>query len=290
MRMEGQSNTVRVALALGLTVALAAGINACGSSSPTPVPTPSPSTPAPTPTPVPSPTATPVASSCPSGKGTVYTSCARHVGQFVDEVDGAISQLMRDNPALFDLADAANPRVRDSAAYYAGVVRNLQGSGFCANFDGAEVQVKESNDFSEQYDVLLSDGGVRRGAGAYRLTCAPASFPLDPEDVIDSIRVAFFGIRCLDGRNPPNNALGLLPRDCIGFVTATPKNKDNKDVPESVHGPAIDWVLRSGAEHVRVDDDKQDFNKNVTGLSKGHFSLCATVKGVEGCLHGEVVD
>jgi len=288
--MEGQSNRARLALALGLVAALAAGINACGSSSPTPVPTPSPSAPAPTPTPVPSPTATPVASACPVGKGTVYTSCARHVGQFVDEVDGAITQLMRDNPALFDLGDASNPRVRDAAAYYAGVVRNLQATGFCANFDGAEVQVKESNDFSEQYDVLLSDGGVRRGAGAYRLTCAPASFPLDPEDVIDSIRVAFFGFKCLDDRKAPNNALGLLPRDCIGFVTATPKNKDNKDVPESVHGPTIDWVLREGAEHVRVDDDKQAFNKNVTGLSKGHFTLCATVKGVEGCLHGEVID
>ena len=288
--MEGQSNRARVALALGLAAAMAAGINACGSSSPTPVPTPAASTPAPAPTPAPSPTATPVASSCPAGKGTVYTSCARHVGQFVDDVDGAIDQLIRDSPALFDLADASNPRVRDPAAYHAGVVGKLQAAGLCANFDGAEVQVKETNDFSEQYDVLLSDGGVRRGTGAYRLTCAPASFPLDPEDVIFSIRVAFYGIRCLDGRTPPNNALGLLPRECIGFVTATPKNKDNKDVPESVHGPAIDWVLSEGADHVRVDDDKQDFNKNVTGLSKGHFTLCATVKAVEGCLHGEVID
>ena len=288
--MEGKSSRAGMALALGLATAVAVSFNACGSSSPTPLPTPVPSAPVPTPTPSPSPTATPVAAACPVGKGTVYTSCARHVGQFVEEMDGAISQLMRDNPALFDLADGANPRVRDAAAYYAGVVRNLQAAGFCANFDGAEVQVKETNDFSEQYDVLLSDGGVRRGTGAYRLTCAPASFPLDPEDVIDSIRVAFYGIRCLDGRTPPNNGLGLLPRDCIGFVTATPKNKDNKDVPESVHGPVIDWVMKDGGHHVRVDDDKQDFNKNVTGLSKGHFTLCATVKGVEGCLYGEVID
>ena len=289
--MGADFTRVRVALALGGAAALSAAINACsGSSGPTPVSTPSPSAPASSPTPTPTPTATPVAAGCPVGKGTVYTSCARHVAEFVDEVDGAVSQLVRESPSLFDLGDANNPRVRDAAGYYAGVVRNLQAAGFCANFDGAEVQVKKTNHFSEQYDVLLSDGGLRRGAGAYRLTCAPANFPLDPEDVIDSVRVAFYGMRCAEGRTTPNNALGLLPIDCVGFVTATPKNKDNKDVPESVHGPKIDWVLRSGAQHVRVDDDRQDFNKNVTGLSKGHFTLCATVKGVEGCLYGEVID
>jgi hypothetical protein len=275
-----------------MAVGAAAMIYACGgANSPTPVPTPSPSAPAPTPTPSPSPTATPVAASCPLGKGSASASCARHVGQFVSDVDAAVAQALRENPALFDLGDPNNPRVRDTAGYFAAVVRNLQAAGFCANFDGAEIQVKNTNDFSEQYDVLLSDGGVRRGAGAYRLSCAPASFPLDPEDIIDSIRVAFYGIRCADGRTPPNNGLGLLPVDCIGFVTATPKNRDNKDVPAAVHGPTVDWTLKEGAEHARVDDEpNQAFNKNVTGLSKGHFTLCAEVKGVEGCLHGEVIE
>jgi len=32
-----------------------------------------------------------------------------------------------------------------------------------------------------------------------------------------------------------------------------------------------------------------DFNKDVRGLNVGEFSLCATVKGVEGCLHGFVI-
>ena len=42
-------------------------------------------------------------------------------------------------------------------------------------------------------------------------------------DVIDSVRVAFYGIRCVDGQTPPNNGLGKLPVGCSGFVTATPK-------------------------------------------------------------------
>jgi hypothetical protein len=292
--MRRDRSSLRAGWALSLVVGIVAAFQACGgSNSPTPLPTPVPSVPAPTPTPtpVPSATPTPVAANCPLGKGTASASCARHNGQFVSEIDAAVSQVMRENPGMFDMGDPANPRVRDSAAYYAAVVRSLQAAGFCANYDGAEVQVKNTNDFSEQYDVLLSDGAVRRGSGAYRLTCQPASFPLDPEDVIDSVRVAFYGIRCLDGQTKPNNGLGLLPIDCIGFVTATPKNRENRDVPAAVHGPTIAWILKEGAEHVRVDEEpNQDFNKNVTARSKGHFTLCATVKGVEGCLHGEVVD
>ena len=279
----------RARLALGLAVAVAAAINACGGSSgPTPVPTPSLSAPAPTPTPVPTPT--PGAAACTLGKGTASASCARHDGRFVSDVDAAVDLVLRDDAVLFDLGDPNNPRVRDVGGYHAAVVRNLQAAGFCAHYDGAEVQVKNTNDFSEQYDVLLSDGSVRRGTGAYRLTCQPASFPLDPEDVIDSIRVAFFGIKCPGGRTPPNNGLGRLPIDCTGFVTATPKNRDNRDVPPAVHGPTIDWFLKEGAQVVRVHDDTQIFNKTLVGLARGHFSLCATLKGVEGCLHGEVIE
>ena len=281
----------RVAGAALLALSVAAGINACGgSNSPTPVSTPTPvAIPSPTPTPTPAPTPTPVAADCPLGKGTASASCARHNGRFVDDVEAAVEQVLRERPALFDLGDPNNPRVRDSAGYYAAVLQSLRASGFCANYDGAEVQVKNTNDFSEQYDVLLSDGALRRGAGAYRLTCQPASFPLDPEDVIDSIRVAFYGIRCVDGQTVPNNALGKLPVGCTGFVTATPKNRENRDVPAAVHGPNIDWVLKDGGQYVDVFDDVQTFNKTLIGRAKGHFTLCATVKGVEGCLHGEVI-
>ena len=275
-----------------LAVVVAAGINACGgSSNPSPVTTPTPvAVPSPTPTPTPSATPTPVAADCPLGKGTASASCARHDGRFVEDVDAAVAEVLRESPALFDLGDPNNPRVRDSAGYYQAVLQRLRAAGFCANYDGAEVQVKNTNDFSEQYDVLLSDGAVRRGAGAYRLTCQPASFPLDPEDVIDSIRVAFYGIRCADGQTPPNNATGKLPIGCSGFVTATPKNRENRDVPPAVHGPNITWVLKDGGQFIDLHDDPdQDFNKTLIGRSKGHFTLCATLKGVEGCLHGEVI-
>ena len=73
-------------------------------------------------------------------------------------------------------------------------------------------------------------------------------------------------------------------------MTATPKYANGDDVPLSVHGPVIDWELESGGAFVEVRDPSfpSDFNKDLVGLQPGPFSLCATVKGVKGCLNGTV--
>jgi hypothetical protein len=107
---------------------------------------------------------------------------------------------------------------------------------------------------------------------------------------IDSIRVAFFGFKCTDGQIVPNNGWGQLPKGCTGYLTATPKKKDNTDVPQNEHGPDISWRLRAGDGIVQVlpPTFPNDFNKDLLGLKQGEFSLCATVKGVEGCLNGTV--
>jgi hypothetical protein len=39
-----------------------------------------------------------------------------------------------------------------------------------------EIGVKNSNDYSEQYDILLASGHMRRGLGSYRGVCRPAIF------------------------------------------------------------------------------------------------------------------
>jgi hypothetical protein len=42
---------------------------------------------------------------------------------------------------------------------------------------------------------------------------------------------------------------------------------------------------------VRMDDfPGVPFNKTLTAQNPGHFKLCAVVKGVRGCLDGEVKD
>jgi hypothetical protein len=282
-------------------VAAALLASGCGGGSPTSTPpvTLAPSTPTPastgTPTPIPTATSTPatIAATCPLGKGTVNTACNRTSASFLAEVDAAIDKLVADRPEIFDTRDLAGPReykVKDIDAYYAGVVRNLNAQGFCAGFDLAELQVKSSNDFNDQYDIMISQGYVRRGAGSYRSTCSPAAFPLDPEDVIAQVRVAFYGLRCLDpNRVPPRNGEGKIPVNCFGDVTASPKTKDGHDVDSRIHGEKIDWVLRQEDRYVRLDDTNITFNKTLFGLVPGHFSLCATVRGLEGCLNGEVI-
>ena len=119
---------------------------------------------------------------------------------------------------------------------------------------------------------------------------APTPTPApDPGSIYD-IRVAFFGIKCTNGKPEPNNGWKELPVGCRGYVTATPKKKDGTDVPASQHGPDIDWYMFYGEEFVRVDPPtfESDFNKDLVGLQVGGFGLCATVKGVTGCLAGKV--
>jgi hypothetical protein len=121
----------------------------------------------------------------------------------------------------------------------------------------------------------------------------PAPPPTLPPSAgsIDSIRVAFFGITCGKGNPVPNNGWKLLPKGCRGFVTATPKRRDNTDVPAAEHGPDIAWSVLYGDQFIRVEDPtfESDFNKDVIGEKVGGFGLCATVKGVTGCLAGQVV-
>lgn len=124
-----------------------------------------------------------------------------------------------------------------------------------------------------------------------RATPTPAPDPNPDKGPIDSIRVGFFGISCKNGKTAPRNGERRLPVGCTGYVTATPKDKNNIDVPLRIHGPNIAWELKWGRGTVDVKNPTfpSDFNKDLVGLKVGEFSLCATVKGVEGCLHGFVI-
>jgi hypothetical protein len=274
--------------------ALALTLGCGGSSSPT-IPPSSPSpTIAPTTAPSVAPSTPPGAASCKYGKGVVTTFCDRQVSAYAAEVDAAITLLTQQRPDIFDLTQQAGEggfKVLKPDDYYAGVITNLEAQGFCAGFDLVELQVKNSSSFSEQYDIQLASGHIRRGAGAYRATCSPPSFPLDPEDLINHVRVGFFGITCRPGITPPRNGENKLLMGCSGNVTATPKDKDGHDVDARIHGPRIDWTLTQEHPAVRMDEfPNVAFNKTLTAQQPGHFELCAIVKGVKGCLNGEVFD
>jgi hypothetical protein len=242
---------------------------------------------------LPSPSPSPAV--CTIGKGDTDAACSDGgAPELLAEVDAAIDALVLQKPEMFDRNRVVGQNgylVLDPAGLYQGVAAILQAKGLCAEWDFEALQVKNSQDRSERYDLLLSNDHIRRGAGSFRGTCTPASFPLQPSEVIARVRVAFYAIQCDDGRTPPRNGEDVLPVDCTGYVTATPKKKDETDVDKRVHGPEILWELETdGGDLVTMEDfPKVDFNKVLRGRDPGGFRLCATVQTHKGCLNGTVV-
>lgn len=108
----------------------------------------------------------------PEGPAGVFGCCRGEGTQvFADPVEQAIAQIQREQPGLF-----SGNRVLNANAYVQGVARILEQRGLCSRQGGPEdeVAVKSTNNFSEQYDILLSDGFIRNGG--YTVTCRPARF------------------------------------------------------------------------------------------------------------------
>ena len=298
--MPGRLRTLLNVAARCTLGACALAAAACGSGGSSPSPTMPPVAVAPTPTPEPPPATPDVgveASSCHLGPGTANASCSSRGSSHLHEVQGAIDRLIQRQPELFDLEDEAGEgsrqyRVRDREAYLDAIVAEIASAGFCAQrgFDRETIQVKDTNDLSEDFDVITSSSHIRRNA--YLATCRPAAFPVTAGDVIATLRVAFWDFDCDPGIVAPPLLARELPRGCDGSVTATPKDRDGADIPMSVHGPEIEWELRRGADVIEVLPDKRFPNPfNVVLRPKGpvdSFHLCATVQGVEGCLAGTV--
>lgn len=109
-----------------------------------------------------------------------YAACGRPEPRYYQHVEEAVAQMLDDHPELFDFTDFATgtdwPWVKDLIAYQEGVVGILRERGYCAFFDGEEIQMKRVNEFSEHYDVNYKDQYVRRGNGIFRSACYPAAF------------------------------------------------------------------------------------------------------------------
>ena len=102
-------------------------------------------------------------------------------GDFIPQVDAAIQKAMSQHPEIFD-----GGTILDLGRFRTYVIRNVEASGLCAEWDldrggHRELMVKSNNGFSEQYHIETSGGQVRMGLGAYRSTCYPANFPVNPQ-------------------------------------------------------------------------------------------------------------
>jgi hypothetical protein len=152
---------------------------ACGDS-PTPVapasPSPIPSAPAPAPTPTP----VPGLASCTLPPPVGTPQCARTQSTFLRDLDEAVDLLAQQQPHIFNMSEqrgGGGYKILSQGQFYLGVLHNLEAKGLCAFFAGEELQIKNSNNFDDAFDLVTGDGFVRRGEGSYRGTCVPASFP-----------------------------------------------------------------------------------------------------------------
>jgi hypothetical protein len=149
-------------------------------ATPAPTPTVAP-TAAPAPAPAPAPTpAPPASSSCslPASNPSKLT-CAKTSPQLLNKLEKAITAATQARPEYFDLNDKKCDncyRVKNEAGYFAEVQRQLAAQGACSEVGADEIDIKASNDLSEQYDILLASGYIRRGEGAYLYGCNPADF------------------------------------------------------------------------------------------------------------------
>jgi len=146
----------------------------------TPTPAPAPTI---APAPAPAPTATPAppaSSSCslpPSNPANI--SCAKTSPQLLGSLEKAITAATQAHPEYFDFNDKKCDncyKVMNEAGYFKEVVRQLSLLGVCGRPDADEIGLKATNDLSEWYDIYLSSGHIRRGAGAYMYGCNPADF------------------------------------------------------------------------------------------------------------------
>ena len=139
----------------------------------------------PSPSPSASPNATPGPESPSAGPCLLRPSnpaspvCTDDPGHLLGAVEAAVKAVTQRRPALFDFADKACDdcyRVLDVSGYYSAVQAELAPRAICTLSDGEEIGAKDSNASSEQFDILLASGHMRRGPGMYRGVCYPAIF------------------------------------------------------------------------------------------------------------------
>jgi hypothetical protein len=104
--------------------------------------------------------------------------CTDGSPQLAEEIDAALDAVIERYPELFDFNDTTCGNcyyVKDPRRYISEVIRQLERQGLCTDGVYEELGVKSSNEFSEQYDVILSSNHMRRD-GSYRGVCRPAIF------------------------------------------------------------------------------------------------------------------
>jgi hypothetical protein len=248
--------------------------------------------------PAPGPTPTPAvaSASCPLGKGTPGAICQAGEGALLETIDAAIDKVVASHPEYFALGDTRGPgqyRVKSKDGFVEGVLAVLQGQGLCAQHipKSDMVEVKDSNDYSEEYLLVSDRGYVARGKSTSLRTCTPSAFPLDVGEAVARIFVGIYRFRCDAGVVPPPTYANILPIGCDALITMTPKDINGEKLPYWLHSLNPEFWVRNGEFSVIVLGDLpgEPFNKWIYPKGLGPFSICAAVDGKQTCMNAQVV-
>jgi hypothetical protein len=87
---------------------------------------------------------------------------------------------VREEPSLFNLNKTQGCgncyEVLNPSRYVQRMAQVMRQRGLCSIYDGEELAAKNTNSFSDQYDILTAQNFIRRQSGSYRVTCRPAAF------------------------------------------------------------------------------------------------------------------
>lgn len=117
---------------------------------------------------------------CSPGSGTGEADqCKKTVSCYLTYVKKAVVGVINAHPEWFDYNNPNScPFILDNSAYMDAVVAGIVAQDLCAirdpNAPGEEVTVKHDNDFSENFDIVASNGCARYGDLIYTSYCAPA--------------------------------------------------------------------------------------------------------------------
>jgi hypothetical protein len=261
MTLGPRSLVSAVAVILAVTTLSVCGKSPSASTPATPPPTTAPPATQPTPPPT----------TCSRlGYVSPTNNCASNAATFQSQVEQAMSQLVAQHPEIFNLSETSGNgqyRVRSSGRYYVGLIQNLEAQGVCAGFDGEELQVKNSNSFNDQFQVLTSAFFMRRGKASYRTTCSPAVFPTPPPPF------------------PPNNGCPLpgsleitCDREDQPLYLADVDRAINKVAQEHPEIFNFNQTL-PGTEWFAITDHEKYFNYMVQAMIS--FGYCSRWDGVE---------
>lgn len=107
--------------------------------------------------------------------------------------------------------------------------------------------------------------------------------PIGSGGPVATVGVGFFGGSCPSGAGTVANNQPIRV-GCRGDITATPKDAAGQKLEPVVHGTDCQWTNDNpGAVTVFVDGNNV-FNAVIEAKGSGAAKVCATVKGVTGCM------